>query len=352
MQLFIKLEIGRGIKALSERVCTGAFVHLTPLRAIPHGNGAKRKEPSFLSCSLYSTPHPPRCGTMQPCPQGRQTSQEARLTDLYAFPPIYGATKCRYGQMVYPARDEYVGRSLALYGEFSEGEAQVFRQLVREGDVAVEVGANIGAHTVLLARLAAGSGAVLAFEPQPVLYQTLCANMALNNITNVMAEKCGLGNRSQTLHIPVLDYGAKHNFGGLSLELADEGEPVLVKRLDSYGLGKCAFIKIDVEGMEQQVLEGAANTIHSHRPVMYVENDRREKSPDLIQLLLAMDYALWWHITPLYNPNNFAGNKNNVFGGTVSINMLCAPKEKAGDEITRLASGMTEVAGPDDWWRR
>ena len=290
-------------------------------------------------------------------PAGAADCQEARLTDLYAFPPIYGATKCRYGQMVYPARDEYVGRSLALYGEFSEGEARVFSRLVRAGDVVVEAGANLGAHTVLLARLVggAGSGAVLAFEPQPVLYQTLCANMALNNVVNVRAEKCGLGNRSQTLHIPVLDYGAKDNFGGLSLELVDEGEPVPVKRLDSYSLGKCAFIKIDVEGMEQQVLEGASNTIHSHRPVLYVENDRKEKSPGLIQLLLAMDYALWWHVTPLYNPNNFAGNKNNVFGGTVSINMLCVPKEKTGGEASEMrdmASGMVEVAGPDDWWRR
>jgi len=274
------------------------------------------------------------------------------LTDLYAFPPIYGATKCRYGQMVYPARDEYVGRSLALYSEFSEGEAQVFSRLVREGDIVVEAGANLGAHTVLLARLAGGTGAVLAFEPQRVLYQMLCANMVLNNIINFEAEKCGLGNRSLTLHIPRLDYGARNNFGGLSLDLVEDGEPVLVKKLDSYGLGKCSFIKIDVEGMEQQVLEGAANTIHARRPVMYVENDRKEKSPGLIQLLLAMDYALWWHITPLYNPNNYAGNKNNVFGNTVSINMLCVPKERTGGETREMESSMVEVAGPDDWWHR
>jgi FkbM family methyltransferase len=253
--------------------------------------------------------------------------------------------------MVYPARDEYVGRSLSLYGEFSEGEAAIFKRLVKGGDVAVEVGANLGAHTVLLARLAGGSGAVLAFEPQPMLYQTLCANMALNNITNVMAERCGLGNKSQTLHIPVLDYGAKHNFGGLSLDLVEDGEPVPIKRLDSYGLKSCSFIKIDVEGMEQQVLEGASSTVHALRPMMYIENDRREKSCGLIQLLLAMDYALWWHVTPLYSPGNFAGNRNNVFGGTVSINMLCAPNEKAGGAVTDMTSGMVRVEGPDDWWR-
>jgi FkbM family methyltransferase len=254
--------------------------------------------------------------------------------------------------MVYPARDEYVGRSLALYGEFSEGEAKVFRMLVSEGDAVVEVGANIGAHTVLLARLAGGDGAVLAFEPQPVLYQTVCANLALNNIVNVRVERCGLGNRTQTLHVPVLDYGSKHNFGGVSLDLVEEGEAIPVKRMDSYGLRRCSFIKIDVEGMEQQVLEGGTSTIHGLRPVMYVENDRKEKSRDLIQLLMAMDYALWWHLAMLFSPHNFANNRNNVFGNTVSINMLCLPKEKVGDAPSDLFAGMSPVLGPDDWWRR
>jgi FkbM family methyltransferase len=283
---------------------------------------------------------------------GARVAPEAHLSELYSFPPIYGAAKCRYGQMVYPAKDEYVGRSLALYGEFSEGEAEVFKQLVNEGDGVVEVGANLGAHTLLLARLAGPKGAVLAFEPQPVLYQTICANLALNNITNVRVERLGLGNRTQTLHIPVLDYGAKHNFGGLSLDLVDKGEPVQVRRLDSYGLARCTFIKIDVEGMEQQVLEGGSSTIHGLRPTLYVENDRKDNSPALIELLLAMDYALWWHITPLYSPDNFAGNANNVFGGTVSINMLCIPADKVDDRIMALTARMPPVTGPDDWWRK
>jgi hypothetical protein len=102
--------------------------------------------------------------------------------------------------------------------------------------------------------------------------------------------------------------------------------------------------------MEQQVLEGGSSTIHGLRPTLYVENDRKEKSHDLIELLLAMDYSLWWHITRLYNPGNFAGNANNVFGGTVSVNMLCVPKEKVGEGLGGLAAGMFPVAGPDDWW--
>jgi FkbM family methyltransferase len=268
---------------------------------------------------------------------------------MHTFPKIFDANDCRYGRMIFPMQDKYVGRSLALYGEFSEGEAELFRALVRSGDVALEIGANLGAHTVLLARLAGPEGAVLAFEPQPELFQILCANLALNNITNTRAEKMGLGERAKVLHIPCLDYGANHNFGGLSLELVQEGEPVQIKKLDSFALQKCAFIKIDVEGMEQQVLEGGANTIHNLRPILFVENDRKEKSAALINLLMSMEYALWWHISPLFNPNNFAGNPENVFGNVASFNMLCFPKEKLDSGAARLTENLPSVQGPDSW---
>jgi len=271
---------------------------------------------------------------------------------LYSFPAIYGANKCRYGQMIYPAKDEYVGRSLTLYGEFSEGEAELFKASVNPGDIVIEVGANIGAHTVLLARLAGKMGAVLAFEPQPVLFQTLCANLALNNIVNVRPERFGLGNKTQVLHIPVLDYGSKHDFGALSLDLVDEGIAIPIKRLDSFNIQSCAFIKIDVEGMESEVIEGGANTIYSLRPILYVENNRREKSPTLIQLLLAFDYSLWWHLTPLFREDNYAGNTENVFGKMFSINMLCMPNEELDDDAKKaLYAKMPPVKGPDDWWR-
>jgi FkbM family methyltransferase len=270
---------------------------------------------------------------------------------MFVFPAIYGASKCRYGQMVYPARDEYIGRSLLLYGEFSEGEANLFKRLVNPGDIVLDVGANIGAHTVLFARLVGQAGAVLAFEPQPVLFQTLCANLTLNNIVNVRAEKIGLGNKSQTLYIPILDYGSKIHFGGLSLDLVDEGIAIPVKRLDTFGVQQCALLKIDVEGMEHQVIEGGATTIYNLRPLLYVGNDRREKSPALIQLLLTMGYSLWWHVTPLYNENNFTENPDNVFGSTVSINMLCIPNEKIDDAKQELVADLTPVTGPTDWWR-
>ena len=77
-----------------------------------------------------------------------------------------GTKDCRHGKLMYLLNDAYIGRSLDVYGEYSEGEIDLFRQLLRPGDVAIDVGANIGALTVPMARLVQPGGAVVAFEPQ------------------------------------------------------------------------------------------------------------------------------------------------------------------------------------------
>src|SRR6476620_7891408 len=100
---------------------------------------------------------------------------------------------CRYGRMLYNINDTFVGRLLDRYGEYSEGEIDLFKQIVRPGDVVIEVGANIGAHTVWFARNTWPGGAVIAFEPQRLVFQTLCANLALNDIVNALVyqQACG-----------------------------------------------------------------------------------------------------------------------------------------------------------------
>lgn len=73
--------------------------------------------------------------------------------------------ECRHGKMIYNKNDMYIGRSLDRYGEYSEGEVDLFRQIVHQGDTVLEVGANLGAHTLALALLVGEGGCVHAFEP-------------------------------------------------------------------------------------------------------------------------------------------------------------------------------------------
>ncbi len=238
--------------------------------------------------------------------------------------------QCRHGLMSYFKHDQYVGRSFDVYGEFSESETSLFKEAVQPGDIVVEVGANIGSHTLFLAQSVGSQGAVLAFEPQRRVFQMLCGNLALNGIENVRALQMGLGDGDGVAKIPALSFAQTVNVGGVSLastEAAPDWEDVEVRTLDSFNLPRLDFLKIDVEGMEEQVLRGAEQTIRRCRPLLYVENDREDKSESLLRYMLSLGYRLWWHLPIMYNEDNFFGNKENIFPGIVSINVFGVPEE-------------------------
>ena len=201
--------------------------------------------------------------------------------------------RSRHGLMLYNRHDTYIGRSLDLYGEFSEAEIEVLSQAVGPGDLVVEAGANVGVHTLALANLVGAQGAVYAFEPQRIVFQTLCANMALNSVVNVHCRHAALGARAGHLMVPALDYGSENNFGGLGLGRYRHGEQVPVVTVDSLQLPRCKLLKADVEGMEMDVLKGAAATIQAHTPILYVENDRQEQSGPLIEYIASLGYSMF-----------------------------------------------------------
>jgi len=245
---------------------------------------------------------------------------------------------CRHGRMLYNVNDRFLGRSLDLYGEWSEGEIDLFKQFVGPGDVVIEAGANIGAHTVWLAKASAPGGMVLAFEPQRLIFQTLCANLALNSVTNVVAFPSACGESRGIIFVPMLDPFKSNNFGALEVGTHTEvaGENVAVMRLDDLAVSRCRLLKVDVEGMELEVLKGARETISRCKPVLYVENDRKEKSAALVGFIESLGYQSYWHRPPMFNPDNFAGSAENVFHNMVSFNMICVPPGASVVEMRTL----------------
>ena len=89
------------------------------------------------------------------------------------------------GTVLYNKNDTYVGKSIDTYGRYQLEELKLFDKYIQKGDIAIDVGANIGTHTLWLANKVGAEGFVYAFEPQRLLFQTLCANLALNSIQNV-----------------------------------------------------------------------------------------------------------------------------------------------------------------------
>jgi FkbM family methyltransferase len=234
----------------------------------------------------------------------------------------------RDGPMLGFAADTYISRSLELYGEYCPGERLLYQQLLKPGQTVVEAGANIGAHTLAIARRVA-PGLVYAFEPQQRVFQALCANLALNDVTNVVAHPTALGAEPGWAVIPEVDYATAWNPGAVGLHA--EGDPGLrtqVTTIDDLDLAACHLIKVDVEGLEPAVLVGAAKTVARCRPIIYVENDRAENQQLLLDLVASFGYRMYWHTPKLFDADNFKGSPENVFPGVASLCVLAIPAER------------------------
>lgn len=234
----------------------------------------------------------------------------------------------RFGPMIVNRNDAYIGRSILEYGEFSVGELEVLSQILGPGKVVVEAGANIGAHTLPLAKIVGPTGRVIAMEPQRFVFQTLCGNMALNSITNVDCHWVAVGEMSGVVQVPEMPVHQIHNFGGVSLRSDLPGHKVAMITIDSLKLPKCHLLKADVEGMELEVLKGASDTITRCRPFLYVESDRQERRAELFEWIDAKGYTMYWHTPYLFNPSNYRGVHTNLFSDLASWNVLCVPSER------------------------
>jgi FkbM family methyltransferase len=187
----------------------------------------------------------------------------------------------RYGPMMYNPRDTYVGGSIEAYGEFSPGETELLLSLIVADSVVMDVGANYGALTLPLARRARQ---VYAFEPQRPVFCALAATMVMNGLDNVICENVALGEKPGFITVPRLDFTTANNVGGLVLGHPGTGElgfyNVRAETLNEYvernRIRRLDLLKIDVEGMEAEVLRGGAEAIRALRPVMYIEADRQE----------------------------------------------------------------------------
>ena len=265
-----------------------------------------------------------------------------------AVAPPYHLVQARHGWMLANPNDFYLGKAIVEYGEYGELEGQFITRLLsaRKGTV-IEVGANIGTHTVPLAKaLARKRREMIVFEPQPFLFQNLCANLALNGLINVTAWPWACGAKSEVVYFPSPEYDAPGNFGGISMasEAGSKSIAAPCVRLDDViEPDTVGLLKIDVEGYELKVLQGADDVLTRSRPVLYLENDRVEKSQALIEWLWSKDYQLFWCIHQLFNPNNFFKNEVNIYDDVASFNMLGLPRE-----LKIPVDGWQEIASATD----
>jgi hypothetical protein len=118
--------------------------------------------------------------------------------------------------------------------------------------------------------------------------------------------------------------------------------------VDSLGLTGCRLIKVDVEGMETEVLEGARETVEKFQPLLFVENNTLDKASQVIESVFRLGYRAYWHIRPYFHEDNFFANSENVFARThPEANLLCVPRS-----LTLETFDLIECRGADENWRK
>ena len=256
----------------------------------------------------------------------------------------------KHGYFLYNKNDLYVGKSMALYGEWSEPEVDLFKEICHPGDTVIEIGSNIGTHTIPLAKMVGMLGYVYAFEPQRILYQALCANIALNSLTQVEAFQVAVSCEAGVAVLPNFDYTKEDNFGGARACGHGRGIAVTQVALDEFSslsLHSLRLLKTDAETMELGILKGAHALIAKYRPIMYLENEGKRE--ELIAHVQSLGYTVYWHVVPLFNPHNFSGLKHNLLGNYASFNILCVPREVAYAPSTQFGMKLIMCATDTPW---
>lgn len=218
-------------------------------------------------------------------------------------------TQTDHGLMLVNKNDRVVGRHLTVNGGWERKYIDFIQRLIadrfREVDTVdiVDGGSNVGAYALSLAGLAKPRVRIHAIEVQRLVFQMLNANVALNSLENVWTYHAALSEKAGeiALRFPDLNHGA--NFGAFEIrqdirnsdfdgKVFTAPEKVRTLAIDDLNLAHCAFIKLDVEGMEHLAIQGGLATIGRSRPILFFE--RHKTDYEAIQRALAQHgYVLW-----------------------------------------------------------
>lgn len=210
------------------------------------------------------------------------------------------------GFFLFNHHDLGVGWQLVNLSAYDAEQMNILAHMVQAAPpdpVILDVGANIGVTAVVFARKAGAGGRVHAFEPQRVMFHMLAGNIALNSLDNTHCHHQAVGASVGSARIPCLDYRRQAGFGSVELNrevqsdafqqaLGGRFEEVPMVSIDSMNLPRVDLIKLDVEGMEADVLAGAQRTLREQRPLIFMEYFKSDKAA-LWRALDAHGYLLF-----------------------------------------------------------
>jgi FkbM family methyltransferase len=231
----------------------------------------------------------------------------------------------------------YIDRSLIDGTGFEVGAVGALRRRMRQGMVAVDVGANFGYYTLLFSKWVGPTGRVVAFEPTTGYGERLRTHVALNNLTNVTIVPMGLGDTAADAEIAIGVCSATLHWVSSAPPAARECVRLVPfdvwwrAQKPVHGSARVDVMKIDVDGHEPAVLRGAEQTILADRPLLLLEIAR----PNYEQAGERVDDVVTWLQERGYDLLD--GDRDAAFASTqalqetihrmdVSCNLLCLPR--------------------------
>ena len=223
---------------------------------------------------------------------------------------------------MFPAGDKVVGPALRDSGEFSRVELDFLLEHGEAGQGAtlIDVGANIGSIALPFAK-ARPDWRVIAVEAHRGLAGVLSANALTNRLFNVEVMHAAAGPERSIAEFPATALTAQGNFGELGFRVQGETEPVLMRPLDAFAPPNTALVKVDVEGFEFEVLQGARDLIAAQRATWILEASVQHSrtAAQVIAAFQSAGYQVFWFYVPFATPRSPKRAPANPLTGDANI---------------------------------
>lgn len=202
-------------------------------------------------------------------------------------------------QMLLDSKDSL---NLSIFGVYEPLETELIKKIIKTGDTVIDIGANIGYYTLILARLVGKNGKVYAFEPEPKNFSILSKNVKINGYKNIILVKKAVSNKSGKVRL----YLSKDNLGDHRIYQSEEKRQFIevdIIRLDDYfceSKEKISFIKIDTQGSEGGVFAGMTNILKKNKNLKIISefwpkgmSNFGFKTEKLLNLLKKQNFSLY-----------------------------------------------------------
>jgi FkbM family methyltransferase len=260
----------------------------------------------------------------------------------------------RYGVMKFFTHDcGALTKSLIEYGEWAQNEIAFLLHFIYPGSVVIDAGAYIGTHALAFSKLVGPNGKVYAIEAQANSYTILKENVRLNNATNIVAINAIIADQCLSERaINEIEIENDASFGSATVNgIVSERHgqrsgcrktTVPSIRLDDLDLPSCALVKIDVEGMESDVLVGSSKLITTYKPVIYAECNCVEDGAKTLSKFHEYGYIAFIHIVNAFNSENFRRSEINIFGFGKEVALIGIPQDRR-DDLTSIHPQIHEI---------